>query len=97
ISFRVHNETPPGAHDVGKSAVMKRPSIVIGTILHVALGAIAPVIEQNDNWVQLVTRDRSHFEASHLKCAVTYKHQRTEFGIGNLRPNCSRDGKAHGS
>src|SRR5215471_11529833 len=93
--FGVDDETTACADHIGEATVVEGPNVVVRTVLHVSLRAVTPVVEQNDDRVKVIARDRGKFETGHLKRAVTDEDEWATFGIGHLRANSCRQRKAH--
>src|SRR5947207_8122617 len=91
----LNNKSPANTEDFRKSAVAHGPDIIVWPILHVTFGAVAIVVEHDDDRIELVTSNGRQFKAGHLKCAITDKDQRAEFLVGQLRTNTRGNGKAH--
>ena len=59
------------------------------------LGAVALVVQHDDDRVEPVADDRRQFHAGHLKGPVAHQHHRPQLGPGDHRPQGRRHGKAH--
>src|SRR5260370_6321400 len=91
--FGGDDKSAPGAEQFREPVVVPRQHVVIGAILHVALGAVAAVVEEDDDGIEAETHGGGQFQSGHLKGAVADQHQRPQFGGGQLRAQALRDGK----
>jgi len=69
--------------------------IVEFTIDDVALRAIAVIVQNADNRLQIIFSAGSDFQARHLKCAIAHQAINAAVGFGNHSADTGRYGKPH--
>ena len=52
--LRTNEEASSGAEDLGQAMVLPWDNVIVGAVLHLPFGAIAGVIEHNNDGVELV-------------------------------------------
>ena len=80
--FRFYCKSTSGTQNIGQQMIIPGDQIIVRTVLNVAFGAVAGIIKQHDNGVQMITNGCAQFHAGHLKGAVADQNQRTTVGMG---------------
>src|ERR1043166_6613667 len=88
---------PPPPNTPRQPIILPWPRVVGGPVLHLPLGPVTGVVEDNDDGVQAIAHCRAQFHARHLKGAVADQDERAQFGVCQLRPDPGRHGKPHRS
>src|SRR4051812_8918438 len=91
----MHLESEAGAKQIRQAMVLPVEHVVEFAVQQEAFGAISPIVQDNDDRIELATHGRAQLHAGHLKGTVADQYQWPQLRIGTLSANGAGYGEAH--